>query len=56
LLYLYLEAFYGGGGKSGGWKEGGGDHLTVEDALADPHHLLAPGQDGLHILGWKNEL
>jgi hypothetical protein len=50
---LYLEAFYGGGGKSGGGKKGGGDHLTVENTLADAHHLLAPGQDGLHVLRLK---
>jgi hypothetical protein len=50
---LYLEAFYGGGGESGGGKESGRDHLTVENALADAHHLLAPGQDGLHVLRWE---
>jgi hypothetical protein len=31
-------------------EEGGGDHLTVENALADAHHLLTAGQDGLHVL------
>ena len=52
--HLLLLSLVGGDGRGGrdlaDLGVGRGDHLPVEDALADLHHLLRPSQDGLHIL------